>query len=405
MFTELVQRLAAGALPDGREFARLWAALREALRGELRRRGLWGHPPSFVGVYGWRSWDDAGVAPASPGASPFGISDAGAGDALEELTAACYSFIFVDRLRSLTAQLRVKPDVDGLVRLNIRHFMHELQKHHDPLGYRVFAVAHAAVLRALARGEATVLAGDPRVRNDTVLGFSGGAPAASASAASAAESEADLRLLAGRWSDSLLPDLITAPAGRQAELAERLSRWFADLPRHGIGALLFKELLDPMKRHVRLRWAALLAQAGDGGAAPGHGGSPESDSRAVRPDRQLEDRSRFEALTRCVAAAIDRLDVDTRTRGHLARLWRFLSAGAAQHAAPAWDGVEADDLSQRKLALRLGIPRKRLPELRRTLARVAEGCLADSRSAAAPQPAAARSIAAAVATAPEAASP
>jgi len=71
---------------------------------------------------------------------------------LEELLADCYAFIFVDRLRTLQVQLAIKPNIDGLIFLNIRNFLYERQKDHDPLGYHVFTVVVAAVKKCLANG-------------------------------------------------------------------------------------------------------------------------------------------------------------------------------------------------------------------------------------------------------------
>jgi hypothetical protein len=179
VFTEHVRSLERGEEPEPRRLATVRDALRGALRGELRRRGLWNAPPDYLGVHGAESWEDA----------------------LEELLAACYTFVFVERLRGLQAQLRVKPNVDGLVYLNVRHFLHERQKEHDPLGSQVFEVLQSAVRSAVAAGELHVLAGDPRVRNETVLGFQPDADPA--------PPVQDFRSLVVRWNDDLLSDLVT----------------------------------------------------------------------------------------------------------------------------------------------------------------------------------------------------
>jgi hypothetical protein len=385
--------VSGGEMPDARAFARLWAALREALRAELRRRGLWGSPPSYLGVYGWQRWEEVVDREAEPVAAGAG-TPAGGDDALEDLAAGCYAFIFVERLRSLAAQLRVKPDVEGLVLLDVRHFLHQLQKEHDPLGYRVFTIARDAVRRALARGELVVAAGDPRLRNATLLAF-GGANRADADRAAA------IRLLVKRWNDELLPELVTAGGRRREEVAERLSRCLADLRRQGIASFQFQDLVDPLKRDVRSRWAALLGQAGPGSGAlaepseTGHGaGVPDS---AGRPDLELAERAGFAALARCMAASLVRLDTDARTRAYLTTLWNFLrsrAAGAgesdaalrrASPAAAAWDDGGDRGLSYRRLEQLLGIPRQRLPELHQTLGLLIAGCRAGAGAAAPPR--------------------
>ncbi len=159
VFTDHVRLLSSGKPLDAGSLEALWGALRAALRAELRRRGLWESPPAYLGVYGWESWETSGAERG----------------ALEELLFECYSYIFVPRFRSLQAQLKVKPNIDGLIFLSIRNFLHERQKEHDPLGSQVFEVLRSAVRTALAEGTLRVLSGDERIRNDTVLGFPSGA--------------------------------------------------------------------------------------------------------------------------------------------------------------------------------------------------------------------------------------
>jgi hypothetical protein len=422
LFTEFVRTMADGAERlEGEVFAALWGELRIALRAELRRRGLWSAPPSYLGVFGWRTWEPNGERHErgeridrheAAGGAAIRRRIAGRDDALEELAAGCFTFIFVHRLRSLAAQLRVKPDVEGLVLLGIRHFLHELQRQHDPLGYRVFTVTRAAVRLALARGEISLAAGDPRVRNDTVLAFrppaggSGGAHGGTGDGSAtrvAPAPGAELEMLVRRWNDSLLPDLVTAPGRAQEAVAERLSHCLSDLARHGIQTFRFKDLIDPLKRDVRSRWAAFLRQTEQpGGAPPGRNGDGQGVALAVeRPDLDLEDRADLSALAGSVAAAVDRLDTDARTRDYLAKLWGFLGARAAQDhggdgtaegadgadRAAAADGAGRDStharaLSHRKLARLLAIPRQRLPELHQTLGLLVDKCRAGGAHAA-----------------------
>jgi hypothetical protein len=344
VFTDFVRSLEAHAEPEPRRLAVARDVLRAALRGELRRRGLWTAPPGYLGVYGSASWDEA----------------------LEELLAECYAFIFVDRLRGLQAQLRVKPNIDGLVFLNVRHFLHERQKENDPLGAQVFQVLQSAVRGAVAAGELHVLAGDSRIRNETVLGFS---PDADPSAAAGR----DLRGPAVRWNDSLLPDLVTLRGRREAEVVERLRGCLPDLRDEGVEAFRFKDLIDPLKADVRARWAALLDHAA--GEPALEWGNDRGDDEAartvrlVRPDTRFEERQLYRRLVDCVLAAVERLDVNDRTRNYLSTLWQFLRVQAVQ---------EQDEgrPSQRRIGDLLGIPRERLPDLYETLGRLLEACRA-----------------------------
>jgi hypothetical protein len=340
VFTEYVRSLATGREPEPQRLAAVREALRGALRGELKRRGLWNAPPDYLGVYGAESWEDA----------------------LEELLAECYAFVFVDRLRALQAQLEVKPNVDGLVFLNVRHFLHERQKEHDPLGSQVFEVLQSAVRGAVAEGELHVLAGDPRVRNETVLGFQPDADSASPGVR-------DLRSLVSRWNDELLPDLVTLRGRRQEEIVIRLRERLADLRAGGAVTFRFKDLIDPLKADVRARWAALLDHAAGETAPERVGDDAVRAVRLVRPDTGFEERQLFRKLIACVLTSIERLDANEKTRAYLTRLWQFLRVNAAS-------GLGEERLSRRRTAELLRIPRDRLDDLYTTLGELLERCRA-----------------------------
>ena len=342
VFTDFVRSLETHGEPEPRRLAVVRDVLRAALRGELRRRGLWAAPPGYLGAYGYAGWDEA----------------------LEELLAECYTFVFVDRLRSLQAQLRVKPNIDGLVFLNVRHFLHERQKENDPLGAQVFQVLQSAVRGAVAAGELHVLAGDSRIRNETVLGFAPDADPASAAGR-------DLHAPAARWNDALLPDLVTLRGRREAEVVERLRGRLPDLRDEGVEAFRFKDLIDPLKADVRARWAALLDHsAGEPAFETGDDEAARA-VRLVRPDTGFEERQLYRRLVACVLAAVERLEVNDRTRSYLSTLWQFLRVQAMGAEEPG-EGRP----SQRRIGDLLGIPRERLPDLYKTLGRLLEACRA-----------------------------
>src|SRR4030095_1988798 len=95
VFTDHVRALGAAEPLDSAQFEAVCAALRAAVRRELQRRGLWETPPAYLGIYGGASWEPADDAKSHE--SP-----------LEELVAECYTYVFVSRLRSLQAQLKLK---------------------------------------------------------------------------------------------------------------------------------------------------------------------------------------------------------------------------------------------------------------------------------------------------------
>jgi len=366
VFTDHVRLLAGGQPLDERSLAPLWTALRSALRNELRRRGLWESPPAYLGIYGWDSWETSGE---------------GRQGALEELLFECYSYIFVARLRGLEAQLKLKPNIDGLIFLNIRHFLHERQREHDPLGSQVFEVLRSAVRMAIAEGTLHVLSGDEGVRNDTVLGFS---PEPQPPAAPRER----IAALVPSWNDDLLPDLVTLRGQRQEAVVRRLRERLPDLRREGLGVFRFKDLVDPLKADVRKRWAAILDQA-QGEAAP-QGGEEEGRSRVrvVPPDQRVEERQLFRWLVDCVLTGLRRLDTSEKTREYLTTLWQLVRLQASEG-----EGLEAPDArlgqllqeagdeerpSQRRVAEQLRIPRERLPGLYETLGSLLERCRAAS---------------------------
>lgn len=331
LFTELVRGL--GEAPDRRLFAAAWNRLRGLLRGELKRRGLWDGSPNYLGVYGWRRWQEpGGEKPAHD-------------DALEELTAECYAFIFVARIWSLKAQLKVKPNVEGLVLLNVRHFLFERQREHDPLGFQVFEVVHGAVCEAISHGDLVVLHGDPKVRNETLLGFD---PAVDPNRVSDPSED-----LVARWNDDLMPALVTARGAELRRVRARLLEHLRTLPRNGVRSFRFKKLIDPLKLDARARWARLLG-------ADGPAQDLERGLHRVLEETYADRQSR-EHLARCVAASIHALELEPRTKAQLASLWEELCRAAAEDRAGPADGEGVP--SQRKLAERLGIRRARLPEL------------------------------------------
>jgi hypothetical protein len=366
VFTDHVRALARREPLDTRRLELLWSALRAALRSELKRRGLWETPPVYLGIYGWETWEAWGEGGRKE-------------TALEELLAECYSYIFVLRLRSLEAQLKLKENIDGLTFLNIRHFLHERQKEHDPLGSQVFQVLQSAVRAAVAEGDLNVLEGDERIRNHTVLSVSPGGPALE-------PAREGLAALVARWNDELLPDLVTLRGHRQEEVVRRLCERLPELGREGFATFRFKDLVDPLKADVRARWAALLDQF-QGEAVPQIGEeSRENRARVVPPDNQVEERQLFRKLVDCVMTSLRRLDINEKTREYLATLWNFVRLQASEGEERGTPALRLDQLleeaaeeerpSLRRLAEQLRIPRERLPGLYETLGDLLERCRA-----------------------------
>jgi hypothetical protein len=314
------------------------ADLRRALEVELRRHGLWAASPSYVGVLGHRRWDR---------------------DALDELAGECYLYQLA-RLRGLKARLRAGAAIDGFVLLNVRHFVFERQRANDPLGYRVFEMLERAVERAAERGLLLRPGRGERVRNDTVVAF---APGDAAAAPAAPEA---LAPLARRWTDDLLPALVTARGRPQREaVVTRLETHLASLPRLGHRAFRFGDLAAPLKDDVRRRWAALGEQE-EGATAFEADGDLAGLVRTVPPDTAIEERHRFEKLVECAAERCARMP-EADGAGELLSLLSAL----ARHAR---DPAAGEPPSHRALARETAIPRHRLPALYARLRTVIETC-------------------------------
>lgn len=362
VFTDHVRALGAAAPLEASHVDNLLAALRSAVRHELRRRGLWESSPAFMGVYGRAGWEDGGKSQGP----------------LEELVAECYFYIFVQRIKSLQAQLASKPNVDGLVLLNVRHFLHERQRAYDPVGAHVFDVLHAAVQQAVEVGELRLIEGDSKVRNDTILAFE-----RETVASGSGRGRTKLASLVSRWNDELLPELVTARGRRQEEVVQRLRQRLPDLLQEGIAVFRFKDLIEPLKADVRRRWAALLEIEQGDIAEIDEEDEAKTLERVVEPELELEGRDFYRKLVSCVSRSLE--NFDPKTRNYLVVLWQFLRVQAAGGATTKpttrlnraiEEGMAAGDeaRSLRKIAELLDIPRKRLPGLYQILGERVEAC-------------------------------
>lgn len=384
-FSEYVRSLGPrGEPPDPENFGELLDQLGGALVHEMKKRSLWSAPPSYLGIYGGARWTDEGV--------------------LEELLFDCYEFTFIRRLQGLQNQLSVRRNIDGLIFLNIRHFLYEVQKRYDPLGFRTFEVLQQVLSRLLERGVMHLLAGDPKVRNDTVLGFT---PFEDPQTAR----DIDLRSQVIAWNNELLPEMITA-WNREPTLA-KLQTLIVGLPATGVEVFQFRDLIEPMKDDVRGRWHAIQLAAEGETTLQRSGGDLVSIVRWVRPELHFEHRRSYQELLECVAESLEKLEARAKTKEYLHRLWLFLRGWAAESseasprgARPASMARESErstqmptlqspgaarepseaatpqDLqggmpSDKKLSELLRIPRGRIPNLKATLGDLVKTCQND----------------------------
>lgn len=315
-------------------FNGLLKSLRGALVYELRKRALWQAPPRYLGIMG-HSWDEA--------------------ESIDELLFDCYEFVFVRRLGALKKQLMVRTNVDGLVFRAIRNFLHEAQKRHDPLGYRVFQITQEAIQRLLDEERLHLLGDGSRIRCNTVLTFSPWPT-------SEADPEVDLSSEVECWNEWLLHDLVVAH--HRGPGIERLAEAVASLADRGVAAFRFRDLVEPLKSNVRSRWQALSPNFAVGQ-------DPALDSMIV-PGADYEARQQFNDLLQCTSQGLDHLQVTERMRNYLHRLLLFLRNWALEvDEATAQTDRPPSDVSLGEL---LEIPRNQLPKLRKMLGEVINAC-------------------------------
>ncbi len=327
-----------GRPPDEALFEEVVAQLRTDLKRELRRRGLSTQPPSYLGINENR-WD---------------------GDALEMLVNEVYIYVFMQRVKDLKRQLDVRPNIDGLVVLNIRYCLTGLQREADPIGYRVFEHSKAAALKVIESGAIHILSGNKRIRNDTVLGFD-----------RHKRSEDICQNLdqgAGDLYDALLVEMIQARGRAVPKLIEKLADAVVDLKAAGVKAFRFKDLVDLLKLKVRRCLEGVWANESDFGVD-----EIDEDHKALVPivrPRFFEDGVRvLDEWLRCVALWINELPKDKKAI--VWSLWKLLRSFTLD-ADP--DAETPRRLSYRKLGQLLDIDRERVPVLLRTIRHIVRKC-------------------------------
>ncbi len=349
VFTDFVRQMdPQGPGPSHELVEQVWEALRGLLVSELKRRSSWLSPPSYLGIIGHRFWTTPETG----------------SDALDELASQCFEFVFVQRLSSFRDQARRKETVDGLVALANRHFLLETQRKNDPLGFRVFEVLRGVMRRAIASEQLFLLAGDHRVRNDSLLARSPATPPVGVL-------PSDLQPLAERWVDDHLEGLFTASRNDLARLRERLIDELLEwLDQQDLPGFRFGDLAASVKQRARLAWAArfldssFLAQ-------------PVDRNSVSTPLDESDTLQRFTMLVRCVSDGIAKLGERAKTLRYLDRLWRFLETFALDGGTvEILDGL-TDPLDlppQRQISKLLEIPRGRIPGLLEILREQVHSC-------------------------------
>ena len=341
--THYVRALAEGYDAAGTLFNEAWEALRQMLRAELNQRSLWTSPPSYVGVYNAQSWTDSGPTDRSMGP-------------LDEFLQECFTAILIERIPQLLARLEVHSTIEGDVRLYVRNFVHDRQRDHDPLGFRLYELLRSAVLDALDARELFVLQGDRSIRNMTVLSFRERSPEPPAE---------DLQALASGWAQGAVADLFSLGPGSRQRAVDRLRTQLVALRSH-VTAFRFKAVLDGLKYDVRAQLATLFdIDRGETVLEVDEDGR-RNWIRSLQPETWVEDMDSYRKLVACVSEFVVRAEERAKTRRHLERLWGFLRrfATSAEDVPP----------SRRMLAKLLEIPRGHLPKLFELLGGFVQRC-------------------------------
>ena len=343
VFSDYLRALGRDEEPADAPFEAVWSALRKLVRAGLRKRGLLDKSPSLLGIVGARSWE--------PG--PAGA------DALDELTADAYTFVFIDRLEAMLRQLAVRPQVEGIVRLNVGHFLHERMQQLDPLGNRLYGVLRDAI-GLLVDGAVVTVEGSSKLGRSSVVRF-----AAATDDVAPADPEALAKAVA-TWLDDLLPALVVTTGRGYAPMTHRLAAHLAELASAGIAAFRFPELLAPLRTELRYRWTG-ADEGGDRFEAvlPGMTVLPT-------PDQAYAARRGFHELVDCVRRRIHELGARHRDRALLEALWRILAHAAVDPESPASGAASMP--SRRQLARDLAISRDRLSTLYEMVKRFARAC-------------------------------
>ena len=326
-----------GEIRDRRLFDEMWASLRSILRRELHRRDLWGLPPGYLGLYGSNRWNR---------------------ETLEDLTQDCYLFVIHERRRALIAQLRNRHDIYGLIVRNVRSYLFEAQKRHDPIGFRIFELLQIAARQLMSAGDLVIVDGDRRIRNNTIMEFSTLEPTHE----SVTLDGPRWQDLAAHWCDRLLPEMITVRGHAVHPFQERLQEQFRLIPSFGIRHFRFGDLIHWVRTEARRRWTSIEAQ--DLSEA-----NPIRST--LRADEAVERRIEAEQYRRLLLhleQSVDQFPGRRATRVYLRRLLTFLCDHAAKAEHP-------ENLpSTRRLAETLRIPRERVNGLFSTLRDFAEQC-------------------------------
>lgn len=347
IFSDTVDQLAQSEPPDDMTLYAVLRALRAVLVVELKRRGVWQAPPSYLRMLG-TSWMANG------------------GEALDELTQDAYLYVFAQRLATLIESRQRGHDVGPLVILMVRQLISHRQRLADPVGYCVYSRLHEAVLRLVEAGQLHVADGGERIHNRTMFCF---APPERGADPTPIGAES-LAAMVSTWVEPLLPELVTALSRAVIPLIEELQKRVQSLQAEGVETFRFGQLVAPLKREVRQRWHAVWGQEA-GEIAFDDTEEGEGFAEAV-PIAWSQNPVEYESLLDCVNDSIGRHQ-PRQQQGSLWHLW--LLVRGAQHRDDEPGGDAPRRVSVAGVAKLLEVSRRQVGNLLKALQGMVTTCL------------------------------
>ncbi len=356
IFSNLIARLSTNPESlDLQDYEEALEHLRALLVVEMRKRKLWRSPPIYLGIHA-NTWSEPG--------------------ALAELVSDAYNYIFVHRLPGLIRQLKARPNIQPMVRRNVKNFLTDRQRKWDPMGYRLFGRLRAAVARCLDLGRLFLRGDDgeqklkkdqpPPVGNDSLLTFRKGL----IEIARALLFDTPVR----RWNDDLMPKLVTAERRAVPKVVGRLADHVNTLPDDGIEAFRFGDLINALKKDARKRWHDLWRHEVD---PQPDGEGPEAPrvliTEAVDELKSHWLRRRDLALSR-VEESIQDLS-NPKDRDEIWAIWIYLKTTRLEALG---DDNDAKFPNDSEIERATGVSRKRVSKLCRQLLQLVEACLRDA---------------------------
>lgn len=326
VLTDHVRNFGPNSDPTGQ----VLAALERLLRQRMKEKNLMSAPPEYLGYPEHADWRVRG--------------------AFEDIVSDCYIYAIAQRITALQNQLRIKPNVDGLIHRNVANFLLERQRKQDPIGYAVFRNVRGAAQDAAAAEEIGLENLDRRGKfcNQTILRL-GGNP----SAAPATHDQIQARLEAAEgWADIVRWLTETTEKGR-----DWVRGFLRGFPAAGITSVVCGDLVEVVAARIRSDWRARHAERSSELAREGD----DEFATTVRmfwPDEGIEARERWEQLKRIILERIAGLNLQDRVRKRLAVVFDALVRAVESGGAPP---------SQTELSEQTGIKRATLSDDMRVL--------------------------------------